>query len=206
MSGVPKVTDERGRILIQDPPIARTLFQSAGVMSVVWLVVRVFVAYQWLDAFWEKFQSSAWMGPSGSAILGFWKSAVAVPANGRAPITYDWYRSFLEFLIASNAAPWFSKVIVFGELTVGIALLLGAFVGIAATGGLMMNMAFMLAGSASTNPVLAVLSILLILAWKNAGFIGLDRWLLPMVGTPWEQERLEAQPVPAQTRPMRKTA
>jgi thiosulfate dehydrogenase (quinone) large subunit len=55
-------------------------------------------------------------------------------------------------------------------------------------------MAFMLAGSTSTNPVLAILGVLLILAWKNAGYIGLDYFLLPLVGTPWKQ------PVSAQVR------
>jgi thiosulfate dehydrogenase [quinone] large subunit len=63
----------------------------------------------------------------------------------------------------------------------------GAFVGLAATGGLLMNMAFLLAGTTSTNPVLAILGVLLILAWKNAGYIGLDRYLLPILGTPWKQ-------------------
>jgi thiosulfate dehydrogenase [quinone] large subunit len=63
-------------------------------------------------------------------------------------------------------------VIVFGELAVGLGLILGAFVGLAATGGLLLNGAFLLAGSTSTtNPVLAMLGILLILAWKNAGYL-----------------------------------
>jgi thiosulfate dehydrogenase [quinone] large subunit len=47
----------------------------------------------------------------------------------------------------------------------------------------------MMAGSASTNPVLFVLAVLLMLAWKNAGWIGLDRWLLPALGTPWQPGR-----------------
>jgi thiosulfate dehydrogenase [quinone] large subunit len=48
-----------------------------------------------------------------------------------------------------------------------------------------MNMSFMLAGSASTNPVLFTLAIGLMLAWKVAGYYGLDRWLLPALGVPW---------------------
>jgi thiosulfate dehydrogenase [quinone] large subunit len=44
----------------------------------------------------------------------------------------------------------------------------------------------MMAGSASVNPVFLILSILLILAWKTSGWIGLDRWLLVQVGTPWQ--------------------
>jgi len=46
-------------------------------------------------------------------------------------------------------------------------------------------MSFLLAGSASTNPVLFSLAIGLILAWKVAGYYGVDRYLLPMLGTPW---------------------
>jgi thiosulfate dehydrogenase [quinone] large subunit len=60
-------------------------------------------------------------------------------------------------------------------------------VGIAAFGGLLMNMAFLLAGTVSTNPGLALLGVLLVLAWKNAGYIGLDRFLLPLLGTPWQR-------------------
>ncbi len=48
-----------------------------------------------------------------------------------------------------------------------------------------MNWNFMLAGSASINPLLFTLSVLIMLAWKNAGYFGLDRWLLPLLGTPW---------------------
>ncbi len=31
----------------------------------------------------------------------------------------------------------------------------------------------------------ATLAVLLILSWKTAGRIGLDRVLLPLLGTPW---------------------
>ncbi len=185
MLKVEKVTDAQGRVLIQDPPVARFLFQGT-VAAWFWLALRVWVGWEWFEAGLEKFETTAWMGPTGEGILGFWTRAAAVPAAPAKPlITYDWYRAFLQLLIDSNAAPWFSKVIVFGEIAVGIGLILGAFVGLAAAGGLAMNMAFMLAGTTSTNPVLAMLSIVLILAWKNAGYYGLDRFLLPALGTPW---------------------
>ncbi len=112
------------------------------------------------------------------------------------------YRNFLQFLIDTGSAGWFSYVIVFGELAVGIGLILGAFVGLAAAGGLLMNLAFMLAGTTSTNPVLAILGVLLILAWKNAGYVGLDRYLLPLLGTPWKQTkpvRTTVMPAPVPT-------
>jgi thiosulfate dehydrogenase [quinone] large subunit len=46
-------------------------------------------------------------------------------------------------------------------------------------------MNYMLAVSISINPILLFLSIFLILAWKTAGWWGLDRWVLIDLGTPW---------------------
>ena len=77
-------------------------------------------------------------------------------------------------------------MIVAGELLIGIALILGIFTGIAAFFGAFMNWNFMMAGTASANPVLFALSIVLILVWKTAGWWGLDRWLLSKLGTPWQ--------------------
>lgn len=187
MFKVEKVTDRSGKVLIQDPPIARFLFQGTAA-SWFWLIVRVFVGYQFLTSGWGKFTGGKWLDGTGNTILAFWQGAVKIPEAPAKPlITFDWYRGFLQFMIDSNAAPWFSYVIVFGEIAVGLGLIVGAFVGLAAAGGLLMNMAFMLAGTTSTNPLLAILAVLLILAWKNAGYVGLDRVLLPLLGTPWKQ-------------------
>ena len=49
-----------------------------------------------------------------------------------------------------------------------------------------MNWNFMLAGSTSSNPVLFVGAILLVLAWKIAGYYGADYYLLRWLGTPWK--------------------
>ncbi len=71
------------------------------------------------------------------------------------------------------------------ETLIGIALILGLFTGIAAFFGSFLNVNFMLAGNAATNPILFILAIVLMLGWKTAGWIGLDHWVLPIVGTPW---------------------
>jgi thiosulfate dehydrogenase (quinone) large subunit len=82
------------------------------------------------------------------------------------------------------------KIIIFGELAIAASLIRGAFVGIAAFFGAMMNWSFIMAGSASTKGMLFAIATWLVLAWRNAGWIGLDRWLLPAVGTPWKPGRL----------------
>jgi len=119
-------------------------------------VVRLYFGYEFLEAGWHKFTDPRWM-QSGEAILGYWQRAVAVPAPPARPlITFDWYRSFLQFIIDTNSAGWFTYVIVFGEIAVGLGLIVGEFVGVAC---------------------------------KNAGYIGLDRFLLPILGTPWPQRK-----------------
>ena len=91
-------------------------------------------------------------------------------------------------MLNAGSYTWFSKVVVIGEIAIGVGLIVGAFVGFAAFFGAFMNLNFMLAGSASTNPVLFLIAGLLILAWKTAGYWGLDRFLLPALGTPWRDD------------------
>jgi thiosulfate dehydrogenase [quinone] large subunit len=81
-------------------------------------------------------------------------------------------------------ATLFSYLVIFGETLVGLGLLLGAFTGIAAFFGVFMNASFLFAGTAGANPLMALVGILLMLAWRVAGRWGLDRWLLPAIGVP----------------------
>ena len=173
------------KTLFVDPPFAQSLFNSAA-WSWLWLIARLYLGYQWIEAGLEKMSNPAWT-VTGAALKGFWTAAIAVPkAPARAPIAFEWYRVFLTGMLNSGAYTWFAKLIVFGELAIGIALVLGLFTGVAAFFGGFMNWNFMMAGSASVNPVLFVISVLLVLAWKSAGWLGLDRWVLPLVGTPWQ--------------------
>jgi thiosulfate dehydrogenase [quinone] large subunit len=78
----------------------------------------------------------------------------------------------------------FSHLVIFGETLIGLALVLGAFTGIAAFFGVFMNASFLFAGTAGANPLMALVAILLVLAWRVAGWWGLDRWILPAIGVP----------------------
>ncbi len=175
-------------IQYEESPVAKFLFGNTK-FSWFWLAVRVYVGFEWLIAGWGKFTGSGWVGDgAGNAVSGFMKGALAKTA-GAHPDVQSWYATFLENVVIPHASFW-SHLIVYGEILVGVALIIGAFTGIAAFFGLFMNLNFMLAGTVSVNPILFTISIFLILAWKTAGYIGLDRYLLPLLGTYWQPGKL----------------
>ena len=170
---------------IEGPAFTRFLFGNSRA-GLFWLPIRLFVGFTWLEAGYHKFSGKGWMD-GGAALKGYWEHAVAIPAQGAGSpaITFDWYRTFLQLLLDNNAHTWFAPLITFGEMAVGLGLLVGLLTGFAAFFGAFMNMSFLLAGSASSNPVMFTLAIGIMLAWKVSGYYGLDRYVLPMLGTPW---------------------
>lgn len=171
------------RPVVADPVLVTRLFNTTQ-FAWLWVVVRLYLGYAWINAGWHKVTGAGWMD-GGGALKGYWANAVKIPPTGKPPITYDWYRVFIQFLLDSDSYTWFAPLVAWGEVIVGVCLIVGLLTGFAAFFGALMNFSFMLAGSASTNPVLFLCAVLLILAWKVAGHVGVDRWLLPLVGTPW---------------------
>lgn len=177
-------------VMIEEPKVAKLLFSDTR-FGWLWLPLRLYLGYMWFEAGWHKFVDPKWMG-TGEALLEYWKRGLKM--TPKPTISYDWYRSFIEYLVNAEAHTWFSKIIIFGELAVATGLILGAFVGIAAFFGGALNWSFIMAGSASTNGMLFAIATWLVLAWRNAGWVGLDRWLLPMLGTPWKPGHMISAP------------
>jgi thiosulfate dehydrogenase [quinone] large subunit len=190
-------THEGETVEIEGPAFARFLFSNSRA-GLFWLPVRLLLGFAWLEAGWHKLTGEGWMD-GGSALRGYWERVASIPEQGQPPITYEWYRDFINFLLGGNHETWFAMLITFGEIAVGVGLVLGLLTGVAAFFGAFMNMSFLLAGSASTNPVLFTLAIGLMLAWKVAGYYGVDRYLLPMLGTPWHPGALVNRPASAST-------
>jgi thiosulfate dehydrogenase [quinone] large subunit len=206
----------RSATQIEEPPIARFLFADTRI-ALLWLVVRLYVGYEWFTAGWDKltgrsiafdsFGQAAKGGPwvfaghDGTALSGFVAGALK-QAQGAHPAVQSWYASFLQNFVQPNAAV-FSYIITFGELCVGLGLILGVLTGIAAFFGIFMNLNFMLAGAVSINPVIGTLAIFLVLAWRVAGYYGVDRYLLPLLGTPWtgSLEKQHRKEVVSETKP-----
>jgi thiosulfate dehydrogenase [quinone] large subunit len=175
-------------ILITDPPFAQALFARVN-WAWLWLIVRLYVGWTWLKAGWAKVTNPAWVGnKAGTALAGFVNNGLT-KASGEHPDVQSWYATFLHNMVLPHAGAW-SYLIAFGETLVGIGLILGAFAGMAAFFGILMNLNYLMAGAVSVNPILLMLSIFLVLAWKIVGWWGLDRWLLPAVGTPWRPGRI----------------
>lgn len=171
-------------VVIEESPLSKFLFSNTK-MAWFWFIVRLYVGWEWLVAGWGKVFSSAWTGEgAGAAISGFVNGALQ-KTGGAHPDVSGWYATFLQNSVLPYVKVW-SYAVAYGEVLVGVGLIVGCFVGIAAFFGLFMNLNYLLAGTVSTNPILFVLSIGLILAWKIAGYWGLDRYVLPKFGVPWK--------------------
>lgn len=169
---------------IPEPPLARLLFADTR-LAPLWLVIRLYVGYEWLLAGWGKITNPAgvWVGAkAGTAITGFIQGALQ-KTSGEHPDVTGWYASFLQNVVLPNAT-LFSYLVTIGEVLVGLGLIIGLFTGIAAFFGGMMNANYLLAGTVSSNPILFILATWLVLAWRVAGYWGLDRWVLPLLGVP----------------------
>jgi thiosulfate dehydrogenase (quinone) large subunit len=144
-----------------EPAISKFFLASDG-SAVLWFVVRMDVGAQWLLAGWEKVQSPAW-GTSGKALAGFVAGALA-KASGTNPSVQGWYAWFLQHIVLPNAG-LFSFLVTWGEVAVGLGVLLGVLTGIAAGFGVLMNLNYLLAGTVSINPILGVFGLFLVLSW-----------------------------------------
>lgn len=205
-------------IHIEEPRLARWLF--AGTQAAwIWLLIRLWLGWEWLQAGWGKvfggnitWRVWDWGDPEyaltgdanigwvraagergvGDNVAGFAAGAIEASEGPRPDVAFSWYVNFLEW-IRDTAHPVVGPAVAIGEVVLGLALIVGAFVGIAAFLGAVLNFSFVFAGSAGVNPAMILISGLLILAWRNAGWIGLDRWLLPAVGVPWQGGRRQRQ-------------
>lgn len=167
------------RYMIEESPLSH-FFLADTRSSWFWLVVRLYLGWEWLVAGWAKVQNPDWTGATaGKALDGFIHGALTKTV-GAHPDVQGWYAWFLTHAVSPNTALW-SNMVAWGEVLVGIALLVGLFTGIAVFFGMFMNLNYMLAGTVSINPIWFTLGLGLLLAWRVSGYIGLDRYVLPFL-------------------------
>ena len=159
--------------------ISTMLFRSR-MGSILWLIVRLWLGYEWLNAGYQKIwgaeRSAFWFG-GGTAVKGFATAGILGSTAGKGGASYGWWAGFLHNFVVPNAS-WIAKLVALGEVLIGVGLIVGLFTGVAAFAGLLLNLTYMFSGTAGVNPAYAILGVLLVLAWRNAGWIGLDRFVL----------------------------
>lgn len=111
----------------------------AGILA----IIRVYIGFEWLTSGWGKVTGEF-------NARGFIEGAIA-QAGGESPEVQGWWAAFLEAIALPNA-DLFSFLVAWGEILVGIALIVGIFTNFSALMGIIMNFAFLLSGTVSTNP------------------------------------------------------
>lgn len=149
-------------------------------LSILWTILRIWLGWHWLQAGLHKIGSPKWM-ESGIALKGYWTKAVGAAPGSEPAIKYAWYQGFIQGLLDGGHYTWFAKLVVYGEILTGIALIAGAATVVALFAGAFMNLNYMLAGSTSSNPVMYTFSLILLVAGAASYYFGADRFLVHYV-------------------------
>ncbi|MHB8646766.1 MAG: hypothetical protein ACYDAR_13330 [Thermomicrobiales bacterium] len=83
---------------VREPALSRFLFHDTR-SAPLWLAARLYVGIAWLTAGWEKITGSPSWLTSGAGLKGYWTNAATIPKTGKPAISYDWYRSFLQYML-----------------------------------------------------------------------------------------------------------
>ncbi|GGK27753.1 hypothetical protein GCM10010965_20740 [Caldalkalibacillus thermarum] len=146
--------------------------RESAVAAWLLLIARLWLGWKWLKAGWGKvtgeFDAS-----------GYLQGAIA-KASGDNPVVQEWWANFLSGFALPNVQ-LFNFLVAWGELLVGLGLILGTFTTFATLMGVVMNFAFLFSGTISTNPNMVLVAIFILVAGANAGKIGLDRWVIPYI-------------------------
>jgi uncharacterized membrane protein YphA (DoxX/SURF4 family) len=136
--------------------------------SPVWLVLRLYLASVWLQFGIAKIRGG-WL--EGDGLHGL-LSAVAA---GQTPAPFPFYARVAELLVQTEMDRVLSIVMPFAELAVGLAFLTGVLIVPAAIGAILLNLNLILSGVASLHfdGRIIALQVLLLLAWRVAGYLGL---------------------------------
>lgn len=128
------------------------------------LLLRLYLGWSWLVAGWEKLWNPAYHG-QGLAVAGFLQGALKASP-------FAWYESVIATVFLPNSE-LFASLVTWGEMLVGVALILGLVTNLAALGAILMNTSFLLAGTVSTNATYIMIELAIIFGAAGL-FFGVD--------------------------------
>jgi thiosulfate dehydrogenase [quinone] large subunit len=183
--------------------------KTPSITGLLWLVARLWLGYEWLLHGIDKVVGAGaakWVGAdAGAGVAGFLKGAIAKsplgegfdPATTPHPAVAEWFAMLARDVFLPNAQ-LMGYMVAYGELLVGVALLVGIFTRFSALMGGAMALAFLLAGSTSGGlPILLTVALAIAVGGKTAGVYGLDFFAQPIEAKLFQ--RVFAQGTPAAT-------
>jgi thiosulfate dehydrogenase [quinone] large subunit len=158
----------------------KEVFSKPQYTGLFWLVLRVFVGYEFFTAGLEKVQENVWVGSqAGVGISGFLKGALTKGTGGH-PEVQAWFVDLVKNIFLPNAVTM-SYMVAFGETLVGLALIFGIVTKWAAFWGAFMNFSFLAAGTSSSNPQMLAIEAALLFGGLGVGYYGIDYFLVPAI-------------------------
>ncbi len=160
-------------------------FRDARIVGAALLAARVWVGSLFVVYGLEKVTgpgAEVWVGDkAGVAVGGYLNGALAMAPGGAEAGAYPevagWYAALIRDVFLPNAEV-FSYLVAWGEVLVGIALVLGILTRLAAAMGVAMNLAFLFAGTSGENVPMLLLGLPIVFG-AAAGSYGGDRFLMP---------------------------
>lgn len=138
--------------------------------SPLWLALRLYVAWIWIQMSVSKFQAG-WLASDPSGDL------LKLVAKGTMPVPFTFYRGVADFMVGLGITPMLSHTMPFLEMAVALSLISGVLMRPASIGGilLVLNVILMGIGTLAFDGRVILIHVLLIAAYGSARVIGFER-------------------------------
>jgi thiosulfate dehydrogenase [quinone] large subunit len=141
--------------------------RESNVSAIILSLFRLYLGYTFFTHGLQKVTG-------GFDASGFLQGAIKNPG------VEGWWASFLQGVALPNIS-LFNVLVPWGEVLVGLGLIVGCLTTVAAFFGIVMNFSFLFSGVANPNALFVLLTVFILVAGANAGKYGLDRWVLPSI-------------------------
>ena len=153
--------------------------------SPIWLAVRVYLGWTWLQVGLGQV-NSGWLtsDPIGLMFTQIVEGKIAVPLL--------FYRDVASMLLAGGISPLISHSMPIAQIAVALAFFSGVLVVPAAIGAILLNLNIILSGIGliALDGQFIMLQLLLILAWRSASRLGVERLLVRGGAALWRARKL----------------
>jgi thiosulfate dehydrogenase [quinone] large subunit len=148
-------------------PGVLTWLRQSKYATIAWLAVRVWVGCMWVQAGWSKVfgaENPYFLHHGGAGVAGF--AGHGIPA-------YSWWGSLMHTFVVPNAS-WIAVIVAFGELAVGLGLVVGFLTRTAAVCSLLLLFTYVMSGTASVCAFYALCALIVLATWRTSTWISVD--------------------------------